>query len=1369
MFDKRLFQLAPGLGKLIAGKVALMWVGLLANIGFMLSLVMLLQGLLAAADPHTFSCNAASASECPANLFGVPGTTVAPMAGDLMVYVALAIVCMLVRYLATTHATRLGTEAAERVKLALRSKLYRKMVALGPSYRSRVKTSDVVQSAGEGVEQIQSFFELFLPQLCYAVLAPITLFAVLAPIDLPTAATLLACAPLIVLIVGMVAMRAARVFKKYWGKYTDMGASFLDNLQGLETLKTFDADERAARVMDEKAEQFRVMTMNVLQIQLRSLTAMDAVAYGGAAAGIGVAIWRFVSGSLSPSGVFALSGVLPLGLTPIAAVLLTILLAADFFIPLRQLGSYFHVAMNGMTSTKRIFALLDAPEPEHGSKELPEFGASGRGVGVEFRGVSYRYADADVDAGGAAGAGPDAAGSAGAGVASPRRISSTSHSDMRNADVDSVDEGGGAGDARETRYALRNVALRALPGEVTAIVGPSGSGKSTAVQLLAGTLVGYEGDVLLSEMPSGMQDEVLGAMLSSAAPDDSETLKSHQIRDLTAASLTREISIVSAHSHLFAGTLRDNLLMAQADATDNELWQTLEAAHIDDFVRAQSRGLDMPITQDGANLSGGQKQRIAIARVLLRRSAVYIFDEATSSVDADSETLILQTIRALADAGATVLMVTHRMANAADADHVVVFDGGVVVEQGAHDDLMAADGTYAKLFRAQESVERVGLSGRVAPRVSRMTHASGAFAVSRMSGSAESNASGAKSDMPTTQVIARLLREVGPLRKPMAIACACGILGHLAATFLPVFGVAALFAAAGAKVWNLSLPAAIAAMIICALIRGGMRYAEQYMNHNVAFRLLALFRSKTFAALRRLAPAKLSGKGKGDLIALVTTDVELLEIFFAHTISPVVIAIATTVLYTVALLTLSPAIAVTLVIAHLTVGIVLPKLFATAVGGLGGDIRRESAQLDDEMLDDMRGLDEIIRFGQGHARLAGIASRTRSLWSRRARLSAKNGDFAGFGAVLVVLFTAIAALLAMVTSGTTMPIASTAAATIQTVLSAPAARLTAAFVLLASSFGPTLALSALPANLTQTFAAACRLFALMDETPAVEERGDFLPRYHGMSMHDVTFGYGNSGEAPTSGSDADAPESSAEPILSHVSLDVPQHGILGVQGPSGRGKSTLLKLLMRYWDPQSGLVALSEVPLPQIDAHHRRRVQTMMGQETYLFDGTIRENLLMACDMGGADTAGNAGDPDDSATSGRALLTPPAPPVSWNAADSVLSTRTPLSVGDDVLRAALAKASALELVDSLPQGLDTPVGELGGRLSEGERQRIGLARVFLRNASLVLFDEPTSRLDAYNESVILQSIDALAQQGSAVLLVSHRDSTMRIADRIVRM
>ena len=516
-------------------------------------------------------------------------------------------------------------------------------------------------------------------------------------------------------------------------------------------------------------------------------------------------------------------------------------------------------------------------------------------------------------------------------------------------------------------------------------------------------------------------------------------------------------------------------------------------------------------------------------------------------------------------------------------------------------------------------------------------------------------------------------------------------------------------------------------MAVCALIRGGMRYAEQFMNHNVAFRLLALFRSLAFAALRSLAPAKLAGKGKGDLIALVTTDVELLEIFFAHTISPIVIAVVTTVVYALALLTLSAPFAVTLVIAHLTVGVVLPKLFASAVRGIGPELRKESAALDDEMLDDMRGIGEIIRFGQGSARLDSIARRTLSLWGKRLRLSAKNGDFAGLGAVLVMLFTAIAAFLVM----TLCTVVSTAADMPEGLIwmgsadsNAPA--LVVAFVLLTSSFGPTLALSALPANLTQTFASARRLFALMDEAPAVVEQGAERPEYQGMTMSDVTFGYGSS--AHTSGGRTSG--SASQPVLDHVSLDVPQHGILGIQGPSGRGKSTRLKMLMRYWDPDSGTISLSNIPLPQVDAGWRRRVQTMMGQETYLFDGTIRENLTIAC----------------------------------NSADSAAS-----AIPDSVLREALAKASALELVDALPNSLDTKVGELGGRLSEGEKQRSGLARMFLRDADLVLFDEPTSRLDAYNESVILGSVNNLAEQGSAVVLVSHRDSTMRVADRILRM
>ena len=1399
MFDKRLFSLAPGVGRLVAAKVLCQWVGLLSNVVFVVTVVVMLSPALAVVESAFDPMFSMGDSGLISRLFigfGYGGFSAETYVGCVLAIV----VCAVLRFLMMRAAAYFGAEAAERVKLALREQLFNKMLAIGPPYSQHISTADVVQSAGEGIEQIQSFFELFLPQLFYAILAPVTLFFIVAPINMPTAVTLLVCAPLIVLIVGMVAMRAARVFKKYWGKYTDMGSVFLDNVQGLETLKTFDADAHAAKKMGEQAEQFRVMTMNVLQIQLRSLTAMDVVAYGGAAAGVGVSIWQYASGAA----------------LPLAGVLLIVLLSADFFIPLRQLGSFFHVAMNGMTSTKRIFALLDTPIPAHGMQEMPEFGASDNGVDVCFDDVSFRYVDVNTDAAAAVSVAADTAVTADMETGKTGQIGGKSG-------VVGAGKTGMSKDDDGSVVALHGVSFTARRGQVTAIVGPSGSGKSTAVELLSGNLSGYEGCMWLQSGNTG-----------------NNSTQRYQINDLSIESLTREIAIVAAQSHLFAGTLRDNLLMAKPDATESELWQALEAAHISDFVRAQSQELGLAIEQGASNLSGGQKQRIAIARALLREPAVYIFDEATSSVDVESETLILQTIRALADRGKTVIMVTHRMANAADADHVVVFEHGRVAEQGTHAELMRANGTYAKLFHAQQTVENIGLRNNATHSTS-ASHAlkasdsaesvtqraemglqvsdsaetdnqltkntaqlsdspesvtQRAETTSRMSDSAETDAQGAKTGVrmsdsaesdaktiPTSRLIARLLKEVGPQRKYMIVACVCGTLGHLAATFLPVFGIAAAFAAVGSPVWNLSVPAALAAMAVCALIRGGMRYAEQFMNHNVAFRLLALFRAKAFAALRRLAPAKLAGKGKGDLIALVTTDVELLEIFFAHTISPVVIAIVTAVVYALALLTLSPPLAATLIIAHLIIGVILPKLFASAVRGIGPELRKESSALDDEMLDDMRGIGEIIRFGQGDARLASIQRCTRSRWVKRVRLSVKNGDFAGFGAVLVMLFTAIAAFLAM----TLCTAVSTAADMSEGLMwmgsvgsNAPA--LVAAFVLLASSFGPTLALSALPANLTQTFASARRLFALMDEAPAVVEQGSERPEYQGMTMRDVTFGYGSgariSGERTPNGRSehatgmsparpAEAQSSgeqgagiASQPVLDHVSLDVSRQGILGIQGPSGRGKSTMLKLLMRYWDPDSGTISLSDVPLPQVDAGWRRRVQTMMGQETYLFDGTIRENLAIACnDADFSDSGSNSGSNFCSNSSSN------AGGDSADSSDSDLAHDIP----DSVLREALAKASALELVDALPNGLDTQVGELGGRLSEGEKQRIGLARMFLRDSDLVLFDEPTSRLDAYNESVILGSINDLAERGSAVVLVSHRDSTMRIADRILRM
>lgn len=1190
MIDKRLFTMAPGLGRLIAGKVVCLWLSLMADVLFAVLVVSLLSPLM-------------------------PGAPFLPQLGLSPVWSSVAaLVVVAVKYGTSRVAAYCGTEASERVKLGLRERLYRKMLALGPSYSSRVSTADVVQSMGEGVEQIQSFFELFLPQLFFAVLAPLTLFVVLLPVNVAASVVLLVCAPLIVLIVGGVAMSAARVFKKYWGKYTDMGATFLDNVQGLETLQNCDADERAAVDMDEKAEQFRVMTMRVLQIQLRSLTAMDVVAYGGAAVGIGVAIWQCAVGRLGMAG-----------------GLLVVLLSASFFLPLRQLGSYFHVAMNGVTSTKRIGALLDAPEPRYGEDSLPK-----AALGVRYERVTYRY-------------------------------------------------------GKDGNPALREATWQARPHEVTAVVGVSGSGKSTAAALLGGLVTGYEGSVSLH---------------------DGE--HAYELRSLSMAALSGAVTVVSARSHLFAGTVRDNLLMACPHADDAMLWDALRRARVADVVRAHPQGLDWRLEQGASNCSGGQRQRLAIARALLRGSAVYVFDEATSSVDVHSEALIMQAVRELAQS-ATVVMITHRLRNAMDADHVVVFQDGSVVESGSASQLVAADGVFASLWRAQAAVEAVGRDGDAMNAAGMddstdeeldgiadgmaASQTDSKFGVERATagrGGGERDAESRDVSSPNGEtlgaavVIRRLLSQTKPLRAVMVMACVFGTIGHIAATFLPVFGVTAFAALVGQPVWGMGMPLAVGLMALCALVRGGLRYVEQYMNHLMAFRLLALFRAKSFAALRRLAPAKLMGKGRGDLIALVTTDVELLEIFFAHTISPVVIAVSTTAVYALALATLNPWFVLVLLVSHGLMGVWLPKAFASSVKGIGAALRRQSAALDDVVIDDMRGIREIMHCEAGEDRVSMIVRRTRDLWAERAKLSLRNGHFAGLGGVLVVVCTLAAVAVACLVAESN-PSACVVAVT-----------------LIASSFGPTSALSALPASLTQTFAAARRLFALMDEAPAVVEQGESQTPYDELALERVTFTYPHAGE----------------PVLRDMSLQVPHAGVLGIRGRSGQGKSTMLTLLMRYWDPQEGRVLAGEVPMPQVQVHHRRRTQMLMSQETYLFNTSIRDNLLVASPQ----------------------------------------------ADDEALWRALERASVDDLVRSLPQGLDTPVGELGDRLSEGERQRIGLARVLLRGARLVLLDEPTSRLDAYNEAVVLRSVDEAAKRGDcSVVLVSHRASTLRIANRVVEL
>ncbi|MDN0070085.1 ABC transporter ATP-binding protein/permease [Collinsella ihumii] len=510
-----------------------------------------------------------------------------------------ALVCLTIRFAVTRAAAHMSHLSARSVKDTLRRALFDKMLALGPAYAQQTSTSEAVQVAGEGVEQIETYFGLYLPQLLYALLAPLTLFAVIAPISLPVAVGLIACVPLIPLAIAAVQTIAKRLLASYWDQYAELGDSFLENLQGLTTLKVYEADTHKAEQMDAEAETFRRVTMRVLTMQLNSIIVMDLVAYGGAALGIALAVSALADGRIG-----------------LPACLAIIILSSEFFIPMRTLGSHFHTAMNGSAAADRIFAILDAPEPSPGARELPE-----RRNRIEIQGLSFAYT-------------PE-------------------------------------------REVLHDVALAIEPGSLVGVAGTSGSGKSTLASIISGRLTGYTGTARIGGV---------------------------DVRDIERESLARHVVVVPTSGYLFSGTLRENLLMGNPHATDEQLERALAQARIDAFVR-ENGGLDMPITEGARNLSGGQRQRLCIARALLTSAEILIFDEASSNIDADSEAAIAEVIREIAGER-TVVVVSHRLANLVHADMIYLLDGGSVAEQGTHSELVAAHGAYAAFWRAQHELER---------------------------------------------------------------------------------------------------------------------------------------------------------------------------------------------------------------------------------------------------------------------------------------------------------------------------------------------------------------------------------------------------------------------------------------------------------------------------------------------------------------------------------------------------------------------------------------------------------------------------------------------------------------------------------------
>ena len=521
-------------------------------------------------------------------------------------YGGIAALALILRFVCDRGASHASYRASVDVKRILRDKIYEKLLRLGAAYREKTATSEVVQMAAEGVEQLETYFGKYLSQLFYSLLAPVTLFAVLSFVSWKASLVLLVCVPLIPISIVAVQKFAKRLLNKYWGIYTELGDSFLENLQGLTTLKIYRSDEKKAAEMDEESQRFRRITMKVLTMQLNSTSVMDIIAYGGAAAGMIVTLSEFMAGHLSLHG-----------------ALMLILLAAEFFIPLRLLGSFFHIAMNGMAASDKIFALLDLPEPAEGTEELND-----GEISISFTGVHFSY--------------------------------------------------------EKEREILKGIDMEFPAGSFTAIVGTSGCGKSTAAAILMGRNKGYTGSV---------------------------TVRGKELSDIREGSLMDHITLISHNSYLFRGTVAENLRMGKPDAAEAEMREALEKVNLWGFLQAQ-QGLATPVAEKGGNFSGGQCQRLAIARALLHDTPVYIFDEATSNIDAESEEMIMEAVYSLAETK-TVILISHRLANVVKSDRIYMLKNGLAVETGTHEMLMKRNGEYAKLYRSQMELEQYGKEAAV--------------------------------------------------------------------------------------------------------------------------------------------------------------------------------------------------------------------------------------------------------------------------------------------------------------------------------------------------------------------------------------------------------------------------------------------------------------------------------------------------------------------------------------------------------------------------------------------------------------------------------------------------------------------------------
>ena len=1224
-FDTRLWQFTRGVRLRIAATVAMGVFASLVGIGRLALLGWLLARVFAG---DTFS--------------------------ELMVPFALVAAVMVLRgWLEHTRAM-IAHRTAAMVQLALRRQLYAKVVALGPSWFGLERTGAVMISMIDGVEQLETYFGEYLPQLLVSFITPIAVFALLAFLDFPVAALMFAFA--------MFTLFAPASFQRWDAKssmrrskaYRGFAAEFLDAIQGLATLKAFGQSTARGRLLAERAHEVFRSTMWVLATNSLTRGLTDTGIAVGSAAVLAFGAWRVVDGQMG-----------------LDVLLVVLMMGIEVFRPQRDLRALLHNGMMGRAAADDIFTVLNAHpkvEPPAAPVELD----GPLAPVVEFDDVSFAY------------------------------------------------PGG-------RRAAHRKLSFRVAPGERVGFVGESGAGKSTIVRLLLRFYDPDEGAVRIG-----------GHDLRTLRPDD----------------VYRDVAVVNQDTYLFHGTVEDNLRFGKPDATREEIEAAARAANAHEFISRLPQGYASVIGERGIRLSGGQRQRIAIARALLRDAPILILDEALSAVDAENEAVIQSALDRLMQ-GRTTLIFAHRLSSVIGADRILVLDHGSIVETGDHASLMRAGGAYRRLMGAQAEESMQADASLAAPSAHRAHH--------REVPLEDLQAEDAAAHHEPTDAILRaeglswagafreLLRHVVPWKVKFSVVLVFGIVRVAA---LIGVGVASALAVAAVKQGE-PFTQYLIVLAVIAPLAGVLHWLESWFAHDMAFRMLAEMRVALYKKLDRLAPAYLVRRRTGDLVGMATHDVELVEYFFAHTVAPFFVAVLVpgVVIGTLAWFGWPMALAL---IPFLALVALSPFLARHRIDTLGSRAREAFGDMNAHAVDTIQGLAEIIAFQRTRIRAAEFVARIERhtglrlpFFSDLTRQTAILEAATGLGGLVVVVTGAH-----LTGTGALEP-----------------AMLPMLVLLAMSAFLPVSEIAHIGRQLADTLGATRRLYAVHNEVEAVKDgpgvdapshsegvdaRGVAVLRPGGAMSPGPDGAVGDRVNASVIGSDPDSRSVSdgpgaVAPLAPRIEAPSPSGGIeievrdvefsyfgnhrlaldgatftvpagrtLALVGPSGAGKTTAAHLLMRFWDPGSGVIRFDGHDLREYRLDDLRDRVALVTQDTYLFNETLRTNILLARP---------------------------------EAAEAELAD-------------AVRRASLDAFVDALPDGLETRVGERGVRLSGGQRQRVAIARAFLKDAPVLILDEATSHLDAVNEQAVRHALEALMSDRTTIV-IAHRLSTVRTADRIV--